>query len=327
MAAKSDRHQNSKGGALLAVLWISAALAAIAFSVAQTVRTETERTSTFLDGVRTYYLATGAIQRVWLYAKWGESYKNPDGSVKYFKPGTPQVVLQFPAGTATVDIIPENSKLSVNAAKPEELLALMVNLRIDPDRARQIVSAILDWRSEAPGNQSVFDQFYNSITPSFRARHASLLEIEELLLVKGMTPDLFYGTLVQDEQGRLVPQYGLRDCLSVYGSEGRMDVNSALPAVMAAIGIAPEAIVAIVQRRRSNPFREQADLIPFQQFAGPSAQRLVIGGNTIFTFRSTAQLRLPDGRYSDMKRTVSAMLKFHRRAGNASVEVLRWYDY
>src|ERR671938_661238 len=38
---------NSKrGGALLAVLWLSVALSAIAFSVANSVRGETERTST-----------------------------------------------------------------------------------------------------------------------------------------------------------------------------------------------------------------------------------------------------------------------------------------
>ena len=52
-----------RGAALLAVLWLSAILAAIAFSVATTVRGETERTSTLSEGVRAYYLATGALER------------------------------------------------------------------------------------------------------------------------------------------------------------------------------------------------------------------------------------------------------------------------
>jgi type II secretory pathway component PulK len=55
------------GGALLAVLWLSAVLSAIAFSVANTVRAEIERTSTLTESVRTYYLATGAIERLRLY--------------------------------------------------------------------------------------------------------------------------------------------------------------------------------------------------------------------------------------------------------------------
>src|ERR1035438_195821 len=53
---------NRRGSALLAVLWLTAALSAIAFSVATTVRSETERTSTAIDSVRAYYLATGAIR-------------------------------------------------------------------------------------------------------------------------------------------------------------------------------------------------------------------------------------------------------------------------
>src|ERR1700683_539910 len=53
--------QRRRGSALLAVLWLTAALSAIAFSVASMVRAETERTSTAVDSLRAYYLATGSI--------------------------------------------------------------------------------------------------------------------------------------------------------------------------------------------------------------------------------------------------------------------------
>ena len=52
---------NQRGSALLAVIWLTAALSAIAFTVANTVRAETERTSTEVDSLKAYYLATGAI--------------------------------------------------------------------------------------------------------------------------------------------------------------------------------------------------------------------------------------------------------------------------
>src|SRR5690349_15568206 len=48
-----------RGSALLTVLWISAALAAVGFALANTVRGETDRASTTVDEVRSYYLATG----------------------------------------------------------------------------------------------------------------------------------------------------------------------------------------------------------------------------------------------------------------------------
>ena len=40
--------------------------------------------------------------------------------------------------------------------------------------------------------------------PTFRPHPASFEETEELLLVPGMTPDLFYGGYYHDPQGRLV---------------------------------------------------------------------------------------------------------------------------
>src|ERR1700693_6064402 len=72
-----------RGSELLAVLWLSAALSAIAFTVANTVRAETERTSTEVDSLRAYYLAAGAIDRAIVHIEWGPGYRNPDGSSKF----------------------------------------------------------------------------------------------------------------------------------------------------------------------------------------------------------------------------------------------------
>jgi hypothetical protein len=93
------------------------------------------------------------------------------------------------------------------------------------------------------------------------------------------------------------------------------------------IGLAPEAVAAIVERRHALPFRSPAQLEPIRQMAGPAGSRLVIGGGTVFTFRATGRLRLPDGSYSDLTRSVSAMMKFHQKRTNTPpIEVLRWYD-
>src|SRR4051812_36107425 len=59
-----------RGSALLTVLWISAALAAVGFALANTVRGETERVSTTVDDLRSYYLATGAIDKAAIEVLW-----------------------------------------------------------------------------------------------------------------------------------------------------------------------------------------------------------------------------------------------------------------
>jgi general secretion pathway protein K len=319
--------QTRRGSALLTVLWITAALAAIGFTLAGTVRGEAERASTEVDDLRSYYLAVGALQRAELELAWAVAF--PDK--RRIPRGSTFVDYQFPSGVAHVDIIPEAAKLDVNSVPVEVLNRLMVALGLDPGRAVEIAAAIDEWRKPVPDG-SQFDGYYESQVPSFRAPHASLQEIEELLLVKGVTPDIFYGTYVPAEAGtgdangpRLMPRSGLIDCLSVYGAKDRVDANTAHPAVLAALGISPEVISALLERRRQSPM-SQGQLSDFMTSIGGSMDHLRVEGNSIVTMRSTARLYLPDGRLSDLKRTVAARIKYMPPGSDSAAYVLRWYD-
>ncbi len=315
----------ARGSALLTVLWLSAALAAIAFSLSSTVRAEIDRASTEVDGLRCYYLASAAVQRCALELLW--SVQSP--SNRLIPQGSAWMDYTFPSGIAHVEIIPEASKLDVNRAPVEDLYQLLIALGIDPARSQEIAAAIDDWRRPSQG--SIFDSYYMSLTPSFRAPHASLQEIEELLSVKGVTPDIFYGTYVPAPEGapgsgpRLVPRGGLIDCLSVYGAHDRVDANTAPPAVLAAVGLSPEAIAALVERRTMQPFT-QDQLMGFLQSIGAPANRLRVEGNSIVTFRATARLTLANGQLSDLKRTVAAQMKYLDLGSGPTIHTLRWYD-
>jgi general secretion pathway protein K len=309
----------------LTVLWLTAALTAIAFTLANTVRGEVERSSTDADGLKAYYLAAGAIDRTLVYMESGPAFRGPDGKPLFQEDVTRVLLLNYPHGVARVEYIPENSKLNVNMAPPRELSNLLLALGADPNRAQAIVSGILDWRAGTPGGSfSQFDQYYLSLTPSFRARHASLEEIEELLLVRGMTPDLFYGGYTRDAQGRFIPHDGLRDCLSVYGSTGPLDVNTVTPEVMVAVGVAPDTAAAIVALRKIAPIQNVGQLAPFSNGGGMG--RLGMIGGPIATLRATAQLRLPNGQLSDVRRTASALIKTLGQEWDPPFHIMRWYD-
>ena len=316
----------NKGAALLAVLWLAAALSAIAFTLANTVRGEIERSSTDADGLKAYYLAEGAIDRMLVYIELGPAFVGPDGEPR-FQQGIGRVIrLDFPTGVVRAEYVPENSKLNVNFATPPELTTLLLALGVNPNQAPAIVAGILDWRAGTPGGSfSEFDQYYLSLTPSFRARHASLQEIEELLLVQGITPDLFYGSYTRDADGRLIPHAGLRDCLSVYGSLGVLDVNNVTPEVMVAVGVTPDTAAAIVALRKIAPIANVAQLAPFNN-GGRGMARLGMTNGSIVTLRATAQLRLPNGQLSDLHRTVSAMVKLLGPDWNPPFHIMRWYD-
>ncbi len=321
------RRANAAGGtALLAVLWLTAALSAIAFTVASTVRAETERTATDIEALRAGYLASGAIDRALLYIQWGPAYRNPDGSPKYFSNPTPVLHFDFPTGQVNVEIIPESAKLDVNKVVPQELMNLLLAVGLDPARAQATAAAIVDWRSPTPGGSfSQFDQHYLSMSPSFQPRHASFQEIEELLLVQGVTPDLFYGSYTRDAEGNLVRHAALRECLSVYGSRGPIDANTAEAAVMQAVGVGPSVAAALVARRMTAPFRDRKDIDPFLG-GGPGSARITIAPSSIATLRATARLRISGDRFSDIRKTVSALVKFLGSEYDAPFHIMRWYD-
>ena len=347
--------KTNQGAALLAVLWLAAGLSAIALTIANTVRGETERSSTEADGLKAYYLAAGAIDRMLLYLELPSSSPRTGGSGRRgaLRPpeaslnpnSTPRIqsstrllALDFPTGVVTGELIPETSKLDVNKANPRDLLNLLLALGQDPGQAEQTLAGIMDWRGTSRGGSlTEFDQYYLSLTPSFQARHASLQEIEELLLVRGVTPDLFYGSYTRDAQGQLVPHAGLRDCLSVYGSTGEFDVNTVEPAVMQAIGIPADVAAAIYALRKTAPIRTMGQLAPFRS-SGPGVGRLTMASLSLdhpfaLTLRATAQLKLSNGQQlSDVHRTVSELVMFLDpeselfKPDQPRYHVLRWYE-
>lgn len=317
---------NRRGSALLTVLWLSAALAAIAFSVSSSVRAETDRVEADSNGMRAWYLATGAVERgiQWMY--WGENFLRADGT-PFWKFDAPRMNMTFPSGIAVVEMIPESSKLNINEASPADLIKLITVVSGDAGRAREIAGAIVDWRSGS-AEPTDFDQYYFSIGPTFRARHASFEDIEELLFVRGMTPELYYGNFVAGQgpdgkEGALYASGGLRDCLSVWGSQGPFDVNTVSPALMTAVGVPPEGVAAIMAHRNLAPFKNMNEVSAL----GIPAPRLGFGGNFIWTLRAAGRLKRPDGSLSETVRTASATVKLvDPKSFQIPIHVLRWYD-
>jgi len=330
LTCRSSRRQAraSRGSALLTVLWLTAALSAIGLALANNVRGETERAATALDDTRAYFIARGAIERAALHIQWGRFYHTPDNQPMYFRYGSPSIDLDFPSASVRVEVIPETSKLSINAAPPQELFALLAALGEPENRALAIAGAIVDWRTPVtPERPSAFDAIYLSQSPSFLPRHASFLENEELLLVQGITPDLYYGTSLDGGVSGGHP--ALRDCVSIFGSSS-VDVNSARRETMIALGVPPADVDAIIQRRRRTPILDPQEFRELQNSLGPAGFRLRIGGNTIYTLRATVRLKTAGGSLSAMRRSAGALVKFNFPGNYAGKppghEVLRWYD-
>ena len=142
--------------------------------------------------------------------------------------------------------------------------------------------------------------------------------------MRGVTRELYYGSLQRNAAGELVPRGGLKECLSVYGSNVGVDAQSANPAVMLALGIPPDGVVRIMEMRRVSPrfVPEQWSLL--RESLGPAAGRLGLGGRSMFTMRATARLRAGNA-LSDTRRSVAALIKFEPKP-LVPYHLLRWED-
>ncbi len=349
-----------RGGALLAVLWLVAALSAIALTIAATVRAEVELSAIHSEGVRAYFLARAGVERAALWVQWGGNQAPLEGGAPapagpFYQRGMRSLAFVFPTGDVVVDVIPESSKLDINRVPVPELALLFEALGASTMEAAELAIAVEHWRTPAT-SASALDAFYLSRKPSFPARRASLENVEELLLVRGITREMFYGayvpvgtvgTVVLPEpagdqsatlpgpqvapgldapQRPLVWRGGLRDCVSVFGAVTAVDVNWAEPAVLLALEIPPQLVAAIVTRRVQAPFLSEADIqaLGFGDVGGLA--RLRVGGRTQYTLRSTARLRSADGRPSDLQRSVAAVVDLNEVSGDRPFTTLRWYD-
>ena len=313
-----------RGGALLTVLWVSAALAAIAFSVSISIRAEIDRAGSAADGLRASYLAKGSVERAIQWLLWG-----PGGGDRFFYykqyAEKPRLTFSYPSGDVVVEMMPESAKLDLNHASGDDLLRLLTVVSGDSGRAQQLLGAI---QGGAPGGAPVLNATPQPPGPTFQARPASFQEIEDLLLVPGMTPELFYGNYVADAAGRLSPRGGLRDSLSVWGSTGPFDANAVSPALMEALGASPGAVAQFTQRRAQQPFHDLGEVAGL----GIPIDRLNLNADhLIWNIRATARLRRPDGSPSEVVRSASAVAKLvlpPRQRPNDPIQlrVLRFYE-
>ncbi len=292
--------RRQRGGALLAVLWLSAALSAIVFTLAWSVRAELDRASLSLDGVRAHFLAQGAVERFLYQLFWSQGAT----SGATFRPGQRALRYQFSTGVVDLGITGENGKLSLVSASPAQLARLFTVLGVEEGQAAQIAAGIAG-RRQGGG-------------PSFSGRGASFVVLEDILTVPGMTPEIYYGWWERGSESGFVERGGVWRHLTL-SPGGAINASYASPAVLMAAGLAPDAVAALVGVRETK-ILDYSDLGPLAGVALPGGGVLTVGRATAYTVEATAQLA---GRPA--RRSVTALVRFGRNRMEPPIGVERWW--
>jgi len=126
---------------------------------------------------------------------------------------------------------------------------LLEILEVDPADADVIVDSIQDWidSNDLHLLNGAEDDYYGSLVPPYRAKNGPLDRVDELLLVRGVTPELLTGN---PEAETPEGQAGMI-ALVTATSSGKINVNSAPPAVLQSfLGLDEIQVEAIINRRQ-----------------------------------------------------------------------------
>lgn len=291
--------------ALILVMWVMVILIAIVGEFSYSMRTELNITRNFKEEEESYQSALAGMELAKLEILSADNsshiYMN-DADILVFGEEDEEPVREGELGNSTYSytIIDENGKMNINTATRQQLKNIIRDSGIDITEVDTIVDSIIDWRDTNDLHllNGAEEDYYQSLDIPYSSKDGPFDIIEELLLVKGVTPEVFYGS--QDEEGE--EEYsGIAQYFSTWGSR-RVNINTATREVLeATLGIA------------------RADQIMKQRETGP-ALRAVSGGvvtSTIFTVLSTGSNT--DG---TIQRTIKTTLK---RSGD-KLEVIYWND-
>jgi general secretion pathway protein K len=180
-----------------------------------------------------------------------------------------KVTGEFGDGEYEVQVQDESGKVSINAAGIEHIRNLIAAIGIPSPDAETIFDSIIDWRDpdNIPGPNGAENDYYAALQPPYLAKNAAFTAVEELLQVRGVTPDYYFGHKEKGQDGQILERYGLSRYLTVYSSSPRVNVNYAsLPVLLSVPGISPEIAMRLYERCRESPFLTQED---FNREMGP----------------------------------------------------------
>jgi general secretion pathway protein K len=183
---------------------------------------------------------------------------------------------------------------------------------LDERKAGELVDAIKDWidaDNEVTG-AGAESSYYESLALPYAAKNAALDCIEELLMVKGITKDIFAGTKEKP---------GLAQYVTVYG-DGPVNINTAPQMVLRSLSsnISPEIAGKMDQYRKSagNDLSDPLWYKRVPELAGEAINPVLI------TTRSNYFKISSSGKLNNMARNVSGIIR--RYSDRKAFQIINW---
>lgn len=305
------KHADNRGVALILVILMISVLVAVAIEMNRSTRSDIHEAANLSDGIRLLYIAKSGFDAgaaLLLADRQGyDALTAGWGNVRLIEEKSK---LLFPDGYFTVAIEDEAGKININklaegnAYNPDirDLLIRLLRLpefNLDPGKAGEIVDAMKDWidPDEDVTGGGAESAHYRALDRPYSAKNGPLDCIEELLMIKGMTDRLYYGT--KDAPG-------LRHLLTVHG-DGKINLNTAPKPVLRSLS--PDMTAELADRMDEYRKNREHDLSSAAWYQKLPEMANVSIASRLVTTRSDYFRIVSTGALNRMTRTVSGVMR------------------
>ncbi len=238
-----------KGSVLILTLWTLSFLTIFAIGVGSNVSGQLHLASHLQDRLKMYGLAKAGIEKAIIelaadenpdYDSFNEKQSLAEALFKEIALGDGYVSVSYQLEEETLyGPRDESSRININKAPLQILKSMLENIgEVETEEAADIAHAIVDWRDIdvllSPGGAE--NEHYQSLELPYPCKNADFQIPEELLLVKGMTPEIYSK---------------IADVITIYG-RGGVNINTADGRTLQALGLNADLAERIVEFRRGS---------------------------------------------------------------------------
>jgi len=244
---------NSRASILIIALWSICLLATFSVVLGYQVRQKLTLVNRLDEKDRLHFIAEAAIKRASVelekepekaYDILKDTWSNNISAFKEIDIGDGKFSILYDyideqSGIQKIQygLIDEERKININKLDTTVLRRLFHILGFDEIDSQELAASIIDWRDSDSELSipigSAEDSYYRNLTYPYEAKDAEFEVLDEVLLVKGMTQDIF-------EE--------IKDYITIYGS-GKVNINTASKPVLLALGLDDDIVDKILSFR------------------------------------------------------------------------------
>ncbi len=268
------RRSSNRGIALVMVLWILMLLSVIVAEFCYSMRTQVNITGNFKETMEARYIALAGINRV-IYdmihqslippaADEAEDGAGDDEDFIRWRINTEMPPIDYAGGRIRAWIDNESGRININLADRGLLMLMLSGFDLEDEEKEIVIDSIIDWRDPDDLRQlnGTENEYYQSLPEPYACKNGPFDAAEEMLLVRGVTPEIFYNGL--DRMVTVIPKVAADDSLADRKTEtdyNRLNINAISPRLWAGLpGITEDMIALIVEFRKDRDFRSMSEL-------------------------------------------------------------------